>query len=82
KKPPLAIDEEIVENIYAEDILSKLEVAKPVYINITLAPKFLADTTNRILNSNKFCVQNNLPNMKVVLDYCGQNVDKTMHVGH
>ncbi|ABI83340.1 arginine--tRNA ligase [Francisella tularensis] len=82
KKPPLAIAEEIVEHIDAEDIFAKLEVAKPGFINITLAPKFLADTTNRFLNSNKFGVQNNLPNRKVVLDFGGPNVAKPMHVGH
>ncbi|MDE5014705.1 arginine--tRNA ligase, partial [Francisella tularensis subsp. holarctica] len=68
KKPPLAIAEEIVEHIDAEYIFAKLEVAKPGFINITLAPKLLADTKNRFLNSNKFGVQNNLPNRKVVLD--------------
>lgn len=78
----MAIAEEIVEHIDAEDIFAKLEVAKPGFINITLAPKFLADTTNRFLNSNKFGVQNNLPNRKVVLDFGGPNVAKPMHVGH
>ncbi|MDE4969862.1 arginine--tRNA ligase, partial [Francisella tularensis subsp. holarctica] len=51
KKPPLAIAEVLVEHIDAEDIFAKLEVANPGFINITLAPKFLADTTNRFLNS-------------------------------
>ncbi|MDE5035928.1 arginine--tRNA ligase, partial [Francisella tularensis] len=33
------------------------------------------------LTSNKFGVQNNLTNRKVVLDFGGPNVAKPMHVG-
>ncbi|MDE4945107.1 arginine--tRNA ligase, partial [Francisella tularensis subsp. holarctica] len=69
KTAPLAIAAEIVEHMDAEDIFAKLAVAKPGFINITLAPKVLADTTTRFLNSNKCGVQNNLPNRKVVLDF-------------
>lgn len=82
KKPPFAIAEEIIEHIDAEDIFAKLEVAKPGFINITLAPKLLASITNKFLNSTKFGVQNNSRSRKVVLDFGGPNVAKPMHVGH
>ena len=82
KKPPFVIAEEIIEHIDAEDIFAKLEVAKPGFINITLAPKFLATITNKFLNSTKFGAQNNSQSRKVVLDFGGPNVAKPMHVGH
>ncbi|MBK2093993.1 arginine--tRNA ligase [Francisella philomiragia] len=82
KKAPLMIAQEIIEQIDDEDIFSKLEVAKPGFINISLSNKFLAATTDKFLNSSKFGVQGNTKPKKVVLDFGGPNVAKPMHVGH
>ncbi|APC91971.1 MULTISPECIES: arginine--tRNA ligase [Francisella] len=82
RKPPFIIAEEIIEHLDAEDVFAKLEIAKPGFINMTLAPKFLAKTTDKFLNSIKFGAQNNSSAKKVVLDFGGPNVAKPMHVGH
>ncbi|AIT09157.1 arginyl-tRNA synthetase [Candidatus Francisella endociliophora] len=82
KKAPLIIAEEIVENIDQKHIFSKIEVAKPGFINMSLTSEFLSKLTDKFLSSDKFGVEDLEIAKKVVLDFGGPNVAKPMHVGH
>ncbi|AXA34119.1 arginine--tRNA ligase [Francisella adeliensis] len=82
KKAPIIIAEEIVENIEDKTIFSKLEVAKPGFINMTLSAEFLAKVSNDFYKSEKFGFKKPEKQQRVVLDFGGPNVAKPMHVGH
>lgn len=82
KKPPFVIAEEIIDNIGDKDIFSKLEVARPGFVNMTLSEEFLAKMTDDFLRSKKFGVEVTEEPKRVVLDFGGPNVAKPMHVGH
>ena len=82
KKSPFLIAEEIIENIEDKGVFSKLEVAKPGFINITLSADFLAKVSNKFYRDVKFGFIENEKSQKIVLDFGGPNVAKPMHVGH
>ena len=82
KKAPFIIAQEIIEQIENKKIFSKIEVAKPGFINMTLSHDFLAKIGNDFLNTSKFGVTPSQNSRKVVLDFGGPNVAKPMHVGH
>ena len=82
KKAPFIIAEEIIENIEDKSIFSKIEVAKPGFINITLSAEFLAKVSNKFYRDAKFGFDANKESQKIVIDFGGPNVAKPMHVGH
>ena len=82
KKAPFMIAEEIIENIEDKSIFSKIEVAKPGFINMTLSAEFLAKVSNKFYRDAKFGFDANKESQKIVIDFGGPNVAKPMHVGH
>ncbi len=87
KKNPRDVANAIVEALdkNAEDgslMISKLEVAGPGFINITLDPLFLSKQTNAILHDERLGVPLPEHKEKVVVDFSSPNVAKELHVGH
>ena len=74
----------------AEDIVSKIEntqafvfeVARPAFINIKLTDKKLSDIGNDYLKDPRGGLAMHITQQKVLLDYGGANVAKSLHVGH
>ena len=80
-KNPRVIAEEIVERLQEDSRLKNINIAGPGFINLSLSDEFLIDSVNSI---NKD-IENNIDKKeykKVILDYGGANVSKTLHVGH
>ena len=80
-KNPRVIAEEIVEKLQEDSRLKNINIAGPGFINLSLSDEFLIDSVNSI---NKD-IENNIDKKeykKVILDYGGANVSKTLHVGH
>ncbi len=86
KKNPIVVGEEIVNRINAldnfDDYFESVTFVKPGFINITLSSSFINRVVRRINDDNKFNIR--LPKNKevFVVDYCGANVAKPLHVGH
>ncbi len=76
------IAEEIIENIEDKSIFSKIEVAKPGFINMTLSAEFLAKVSNKFYRDAQLGFDANKESQKIVIDFGGPNVAKPMHVGH
>jgi len=82
KKNPREIATTVAEHIDTTDMISKVEVAGPGFINIWLNNSWLSKQTNSILNDNRVGVGYVETPKKVIVDYSGPNMAKQMHVGH
>jgi arginyl-tRNA synthetase len=81
KKNPRLIANEIVEKICYDDDYSDVNIAGPGFINITFSDKELSDYMEKVRTETKndICIDKN---KKIIIDYGGPNVAKTLHVGH
>ena len=82
KKAPNVIAQEVVEKLKDNEVFSKLEIAGPGFINVTINDEFLSDYVNKMNNDNKFGLSQATEVKKVVVDYGGANVAKPLHIGH
>ena len=80
-KKPIDIANEIVSNIKKND-LYEIAVAFPAFINVTLTNKCLTLVSNFMLNDPRGGLAKNEVSQKVLLDYGGANVAKSLHIGH
>lgn len=75
---PRELAERVVEHVEADDLVEKLEVAGPGFINIHLSESFLSTRTN----PDSLLVEHLAQTQRVVVDYSSPNLAKEMHVGH
>jgi len=74
---PIELGNKIVEKLQGVDIFEKVEFVKPGFINIDATDEFI---TRELENIN---FENEEKDPKTyVLDYCGPNIAKPLHVGH
>ena len=81
KKNPRIIAEEIVKKMENLEFYDNINIAGPGFLNITFSDKVLVKYMNDInkdidINSGKVTTK------KILIDYGGPNVAKTLHVGH
>jgi arginyl-tRNA synthetase len=73
-KNPRDVAQQVIDTLDLQGIAKELAIAGPGFINITLAPEFIAQaSTTPAHTDNPQCV---------VVDYSGPNLAKEMHVGH
>ncbi len=83
RKSPRQIAETIVAYIdRSSNSFSKIEVADPGFINMTLDPRFLAQRINILLGDPHLGVEPLISSQKVIVDFSSPNIAKEMHVGH
>ncbi|AHJ73492.1 arginine--tRNA ligase [Kosakonia sacchari] len=78
---PRQLAEQVLSHLSLDGIANKVEIAGPGFINIFLAPEFLASQVDAALKSARLGVTTPQP-QTVVIDYSAPNVAKEMHVGH
>jgi len=82
-KPPRELAAPIAEALAALDAVEKAEVAGPGFVNITLAPTWVASRLDEALaDVDRDGVPVVEQARKVVVDFSSPNIAKQMHVGH
>lgn len=80
---PFVTAEKVVELLAENSWIKSVEVIRPGFINIRLAPEYLSKKLSQHAEADDFgCTDNGLNNHKVMIDFGGPNVAKSMHVGH
>jgi arginyl-tRNA synthetase len=79
---PRALAEEILKAADVAGIADKCEVAGPGFINVTLTRACTESCLTKLAASETFGVPAPMDPHAVVVDLCGVNVAKQMHVGH
>ncbi len=82
KTNPRALAEQLVQALELGDIASKVEIAGPGFINVTLNNDFLAAQLSAAAADPRLGVSANTAPQTVVVDYSAPNLAKEMHVGH
>ena len=82
KSNPREIAQRIVDHLNLHHVCSKIEIAGPGFINLTLKDQWLSDYLGDIAESGRLGVKTVDAPDTVVVDYSSPNLAKEMHVGH
>ena len=81
KQNPRDIAQKLASKLEENELFSKVEVAGPGFINLTISSQFLSKNILNALDS-RAGVDKKSDSIKVVVDYSSPNMAKQMHVGH
>lgn len=81
-RAPIQLAGAAAEQLSGSAAFSKVEAVAPGFLNLDLAPDFLAAYLERMRRSEKFGLPADEAPQTVVIDYGGPNVAKPLHIGH
>jgi arginyl-tRNA synthetase len=82
KTNPRALAQQIVDHLAVDDLIEKVTIDGPGFLNITLAPGALAQKLTVITQDDKVGVPPVAEAKRIVVDFSAPNIAKPMHVGH
>lgn len=81
-QPPRDLAQKIAVHIEHGELLSKVEVAGPGFINLTVSAALLEQIAARMLGDDRLAVAPLAIPSTTVIDYASPNCAKEMHIGH
>lgn len=82
KSNPRAIGQSFVDNAKLPELVEKIEIAGPGFINIFLKNEGLAAQIETMSDDETLSLPNIGNGQTVIIDYSSPNVAKPMHIGH
>lgn len=79
-KNPREIAQEIINNLVENELVEKMEIAGPGFLNIKVKQKIIADILNSV--DEKYGNSENLKNKKIMVEFAQPNTHKAFHIGH
>ena len=79
---PRELAQEVVDGLPDRSTFESLEIAGPGFINIVIADDVLARYAQTMEDDARCGISSPEPSRKVMVDYGGPNMSKSMHVGH
>jgi arginyl-tRNA synthetase len=81
-RAPRDVAAELAGHLGGSEVIEKLEVSGPGFINLTLRDDWIAAQATAQLGDPRLGIPLADPAQQVVVDYSGPNVAKELHVGH
>ena len=81
-KAPAQIAKDIADALFDDPMFSKVEVAGPGFINLSLSDSFFGDLLDKMDTEEKLGYDALAKSGTIIMDYGGPNVAKPLHVGH
>lgn len=82
KRSPRAVAEGIASRLAAPELVERVEIGGPGFINMTIRAEWLADAAACVAADERLGVPMSSSPDRVIIDYSHPNVAKEMHVGH
>jgi arginyl-tRNA synthetase len=82
KKAPIAIANEVLQQLTKSTLFASKEAVIPGFINLKLSPDFIASYLNEMFDDARLGCEKVANPQTIMIDYGGPNVAKPLHVGH